>query len=193
MKNIVCVLFAGLLILSSCKKESTAVSEVSDVPVSDSVYVGNDTAVVATPAVVQNSAMDANGGNPNTIMRQNTGSATSQIPVGVQQVPQPAQVGKGMNPAHGQAGHRCDIAVGASLSTPIAKPAAVTKSTQAVTTSTTPTTIPNSPLSFNTDGKSTITTSTPTTPVVTAPGMNPPHGQDGHVCAVAVGAPLPKP
>ena len=26
----------------------------------------------------------------------------------------------------------------------------------------------------------------------TAPGMNPPHGQPGHRCDVAVGAPLPK-
>ena len=57
-----------------------------------------------------------------------------------------------------------------------------------------PTTVPNSPMNFNTDGKSTITTTTtPSTPVVTAPGMNPPHGQEGHVCSVAVGAPLPKP
>jgi len=30
------------------------------------------------------------------------------------------------------------------------------------------------------------------TPVATKPGMNPPHGQPGHVCSVAVGAPLPK-
>jgi hypothetical protein len=30
------------------------------------------------------------------------------------------------------------------------------------------------------------------TETVTAPGMNPPHGQAGHDCAVAVGAPLPK-
>ena len=30
------------------------------------------------------------------------------------------------------------------------------------------------------------------TPVQTAPGMNPPHGQQGHDCAIAVGAPLNK-
>ena len=30
------------------------------------------------------------------------------------------------------------------------------------------------------------------TPAPTQPGMNPPHGQAGHDCAVAVGAPLPK-
>jgi hypothetical protein len=36
------------------------------------------------------------------------------------------------------------------------------------------------------DGSTTVTsTSTP-------PGMNPPHGQEGHRCDIAVGAPLPK-
>ncbi len=31
------------------------------------------------------------------------------------------------------------------------------------------------------------------TPVAkTPPGMNPPHGQEGHRCEIAVGAPLPK-
>ena len=31
-----------------------------------------------------------------------------------------------------------------------------------------------------------------TTQTQTAPGMNPPHGQEGHRCDIAVGAPLPK-
>ena len=30
----------------------------------------------------------------------------------------------------------------------------------------------------------------PPTPVQIAPGMNPPHGQQGHDCAIAVGSPL---
>ncbi|MES2410959.1 MAG: hypothetical protein V4535_05895, partial [Bacteroidota bacterium] len=29
-------------------------------------------------------------------------------------------------------------------------------------------------------------------PAATAPGMNPPHGQPGHVCGTPVGSPLPK-
>ena len=36
------------------------------------------------------------------------------------------------------------------------------------------------------NGSTTIVGST------TPPGMNPPHGQEGHRCDVAVGAPLPK-
>ncbi|MEO6583584.1 MAG: hypothetical protein ABIO05_04630 [Ferruginibacter sp.] len=77
----------------------------------------------------------------------------------------------GLNPAHGQPGHRCDIAVGASLSTPVSSP-----QVQSVNTNSSPTAMP----------------------VTTAPGvlgnstakLNPPHGQPGHDCAVEVGKPL---
>lgn len=69
-----------------------------------------------------------------------------------------------MNPAHGQPGHRCDIAVGAPLNSAPAKPATTT-TTQTVTPA-------------------------PATATKTAPGMNPPHGQPGHRCDIAVGAPL---
>lgn len=76
--------------------------------------------------------------------------------------PQPASTA-GLNPAHGQPGHRCDIAVGAPLDS---KPAATSQ----------PTVINTS----NTDNK-------------VAPGMNPAHGQPGHRCDIAVGAPLNPP
>jgi hypothetical protein len=68
-----------------------------------------------------------------------------------------------LNPAHGQPGHRCDIAVGAPLDS---KPAQIT--TQQPTTVSTPQPVAQP----------------------TAPGMNPPHGQPGHRCDIAVGAPL---
>jgi hypothetical protein len=93
----------------------------------------------------------------------------------------PADVAKGMNPAHGQAGHRCDIPVGASLKTPVAKTTAPQKAS--TPTSGTVTT------SLNLDPENTNTTNTT---VATAPGMNPPHGQTGHRCDIAVGAALPK-
>ncbi len=81
----------------------------------------------------------------------------------------------GMNPAHGQPGHRCEIAVGAPLnSAPAAKPA-----------TTTPT---------NTTTQTITPTMTKTaTPTATAPGMNPAHGQPGHRCDIAVGASLNSP
>lgn len=104
-------------------------------------------------------------------------------------MPQPVKVAKGMNPAHGQPGHRCDIPVGAPLNSPVKSNLA----TNAATTPSAPYTITQTPTP--------TTTSIPaaTTPAllnpdatVTAPGMNPPHGQAGHRCDVAVGAPLPK-
>lgn len=76
------------------------------------------------------------------------------------------------NPAHGQPGHRCDIPVGASLSTPAAPTPAATQNSAPQNTATQPATIP--------------------APVVTEAGMNPPHGQENHRCDIAVGAPLPK-
>ncbi len=81
----------------------------------------------------------------------------------------PAQVAAGMNPPHGQPNHRCDIAVGAPLNSPVAKVAATAPkmSTQTVKPA---------------QGAATVT----------APGMNPPHGQPLHRCDIAVGSPLPK-
>jgi hypothetical protein len=78
-------------------------------------------------------------------------------------------VAAGLNPPHGQPGHRCDIQVGAPLnSTPGA----------AATSSATP--LPPAP----------VLPSGP--PVSTAKGLNPPHGQLGHDCSIPVGAPLKK-
>ena len=75
----------------------------------------------------------------------------------------------GMNPPHGQPNHRCDIAVGAPLnSKPV--PTATTISKQQLQPQVTMKEIPNTQK--------------------TAPGMNPPHGQPGHRCDIAVGAPL---
>ncbi|MBK7434944.1 MAG: hypothetical protein IPI66_14355 [Chitinophagaceae bacterium] len=83
----------------------------------------------------------------------------------VQTNSQPVVTAPGMNPPHGQPGHRCDIQVGAPLNS---KP-------------------PHSLFSNPTDSRH---HSTPQpVPTVTAPGMNPPHGQPGHRCDIAVGAP----
>ncbi len=81
------------------------------------------------------------------------------------------QAGSKLNPAHGQPGHNCAIAVGAPLNgapqtsspvtAPLQKTAPVTQTTVA-----------------------------PAAAVKTAPGMNPAHGQPGHRCDISVGAPL---
>jgi hypothetical protein len=92
-------------------------------------------------------------------MKANPTVTTTQAPNG--------KTPAGMNPPHGQPGHRCDIAVGAPLnSKPVTQPTA--QNVQAQPTA--------------------VITQQPTQP--TAPGMNPPHGQPGHRCDIAVGAPL---
>jgi hypothetical protein len=72
-----------------------------------------------------------------------------------------------LNPAHGEPGHRCDIAVGAPLDGAPATPAQT-----------------QSPLIQTQQPAATPATTT------VAQGMNPPHGQPGHRCDIAVGAPL---
>ena len=105
-------------------------------------------------------------------------------------------VAPGTNPPHGQPGHRCELAVGAPLnSAPATAPA--------------PGSSPASPMHVNSQGtgnveikplppgSSPLSQPAPTiTPAPaatkTAPGMNPPHGEPGHDCSIAVGAPLKK-
>lgn len=104
---------------------------------------------------VQNTTTD-----PNAQAAQNpSNSATPSLP------PSTA----GLNPAHGQPGHRCDIEVGAPLNS---KPVQ-NNTTPTITTTTNPSSV-----------------TLPPTTTQTAPGMNPQHGQPGHRCDIAVGAPL---
>jgi len=124
---------------------------------------------------------------------QMTPTAPGQIaptaPVAMQTQATPAAAG--MNPAHGQPGHRCDIAVGAPLNSPPGKTAAQQ---------------PAMTINPNQGGQQAVkmtpaATGTPsllqppasTTPTAVAPGMNPAHGQPGHRCDIAVGAPLSSP
>ena len=81
-----------------------------------------------------------------------------------------------LNPAHGQPGHRCEIAVGA----PLNSAAAPLKTTTAAATK---------PVKPAAAVETNPAVANP--PTVTAEGMNPPHGQTNHRCDIAVGAPLP--
>jgi hypothetical protein len=76
----------------------------------------------------------------------------------------------GLNPAHGQPGHRCDIQVGAPLN-----------SAPAPTTSAPPQQQPTIVMPP-------VTTTAPA--AANTAGLNPAHGQPGHRCDIAVGAPL---
>jgi hypothetical protein len=122
----------------------------------------------------------------------------------------------GLNPAHGQPGHRCDIAVGAPLTSTPAK----TQSTPATTTVTSSSAPKKNPAHGQPYHRCDISVGAPldsipaakaatTTPVVNSPAikkdmtatptytydstgaaLNPAHGMPGHDCAIAVGKPL---
>ncbi|MCE3281759.1 MAG: hypothetical protein K0Q66_496 [Chitinophagaceae bacterium] len=125
------------------------------------------------------SAAGANVSNSVNLNKQNSLVPPVATPAGTQQpvitsvpVPQPAATaGKttapGMNPPHGAPGHICGIPEGAPLSS-------------APKTTTTTSTVPPQNITIN-PVKSTKKT---------APGMNPPHGEPGHVCGIPEGAPL---
>lgn len=98
--------------------------------------------------------------------KQDLNSQTAQVPNQVQT--QVVPTAPGMNPPHGQPNHRCDIADGAPLNSP-----------KAAMPTSQPAPVPQ--------GQTSITPA-----VATKPGMNPPHGQAGHLCEITVGAPLPK-
>ena len=217
MKKIITVLFIITFSLISCKNEAESTVPKVVVPFYQVANQQNQT--VATPQLNQGQSLYPSAS------AQNTGQVQSA----------PVAVAKGMNPPHGQPGHRCDIPVGASLNTPIANtntgntPAVsntnITVPSSSVTTAKTPKGMNpphgqpghrcdisvgaplNSPIATNktvtptpppvsSNYSVTVPSTTETTtqnPVAPTPeGMNPPHGQNGHRCDVAVGAPLPK-
>jgi len=168
-----CVIAGFLASCSSSKKEEFD----SSVAVPDSL-LPKTSVTTTTPAAAQPLTP---AGMPQPLTIGNTGNVVPVTTNGQPQTITPPVINSsltspaattvatsaGMNPPHGQPGHRCDIAVGAPLNSPKA----------ATTTATVP--------------QQNIVTSTPVaTPVKTAPGMNPPHGEPGHRCDITVGAPL---
>jgi hypothetical protein len=158
MKNSALIVMFSALVCISCKNEEEI--PVSNKPVIPFTQLGNQQ--------VQQKNMQ----QPVQQTAQTTTTTT-------QQQAAPVQVAPGMNPSHGQPGHRCDIAVGAPLNSP--KGVAPATAQKPVVTQSKVISAPAAPVAA------------PTGPIAPTPeGMNPPHGQEGHVCSVAVGAPLPK-
>lgn len=119
-------------------------------------------------------ARDSVSRMPSSTMPATTPANITPINSTAQPMPAPVSAGAaGMNPEHGLPGHRCDIAVGAPLNSPPGN-APVTPQVQQA-----PAPAP------------VMTTAPASSPVPGATGkLNPPHGQPGHDCAIAVGAPL---
>jgi hypothetical protein len=176
------LIFNSLLVVSlmfvSCKKEEEAVTTTDETP--KEIIMPRVQSIPAQNYTQQPTTQNATPGQNQPVTASQT-ITPNQMPVTTK---------KGMNPPHGQPGHRCDIAVGAPLNSPPGNNQA--KAGSAITqqidpskfTTQTQTSQPAAtPAILSTDGTATTTT---------APGMNPPHGQEGHQCGIAVGAPLPK-
>lgn len=130
-------------------------------------------------------------GQPGHVCGNDSGTTTQSSSPQVQTTMQPTMqptvtktktiTPKGMNPPHGEPGHVCGTAVGAPLNSK-------TNTTKVATTT---------PAVTSGEVSKEISVGTPVpnllaAPTVTPEGMNPPHGQPGHVCGTTVGAPLPK-
>jgi len=153
-------------------------------PLNQTAAAQTQVATNATPPAVAPATPDTKGkklnpkhGEPGHRCDIAVGAPLDSKPVQVVQAttPQPVvtqvstmKVAKGMNPPHGQPNHRCDIAVGAPLNS---KPVEVktTPVSQAATQSTAE--------AGSLEAKNGIK-------------LNPKHGEPGHRCDIAVGAPL---
>lgn len=147
------IITLGMIFLACSNKSKTDGGNVTETQ-SPSVSPTNPTQIQASDPVQQNNSVV----KPTTVTTQ-PGTTNSA----------------GLNPAHGEPGHRCDIPVGSPLnSKPAQQP--VVNNSQVV-----------QPPVIQQTGTTTIPATGNTT---TAPGMNPAHGQPGHRCDIAVGAPL---
>lgn len=161
MKNIFLGLAAFSLLTVSCKKDERA------------TYIKEE-ASIQQPALAVNNT-------PKASILDQAGIKSNVQPVNSA----PPVTAPGMNPPHGQPGHRCDIPVGQPLNS---KPAQAQTTQNVVVNNNGSQTIQIDPNSLK-PGKFTVDNKTGKA-VKTAPGMNPPHGQPGHRCDIPVGQPL---
>ncbi|MCD1119063.1 hypothetical protein [Chryseobacterium turcicum] len=92
----------------------------------------------------------------------------------------------GMNPPHGQPGHKCEIPVGQPLNGAAAPVPTQSPANQNIQVN------GNNAIQIDPNSVSPgkIMPTQNSQPVKTAPGMNPPHGEPGHRCDISVGQPL---
>lgn len=158
MKNIVLGAFALSIVTVSCKKDEKPTYLKEEASVQPS-------AMAMKPAP-KTSILDQAG------IQSTSGSGMSTV------------TSAGMNPPHGQPGHRCDIPVGQPLNSAPAQGAQniAVNANQGQTVQIDPNSVQPGKFTVDANGKAKTT--------VTAKGMNPPHGEPGHRCDIPVGQPL---
>lgn len=171
--KITSLLFIITLLAVSCQKGEKASEKIST-EASDSLSVlkAEEAKMINTPVATQSQQ----------IMTTTNSANTAAVP----------ETKPGMNPPHGQPGHRCDLPVGAPLngSAPAAKQATTNQTNKTFTVS------PAGNATVTKIENSEIQTEAPK-PVAqtTLPGMegkpNPAHGETGHRCDIPVGVNLP--
>lgn len=169
--KITSLLFITTLLAVSCQKGEKASEKIS-AKASDSLSVlkAEEAKMTNTPVAAQSQQ----------VMTATNPTAATTVP----------DTKPGMNPPHGQPGHRCDIPVGAPLKG--SAPATTVPSQTTKSYSVTPTGNATVAKMENTNIQT-----TPPKPVAqtTLPGMegkpNPAHGETGHRCDIPVGVNLP--
>ena len=160
MKKISAVLLSYILFISFACSENKSSTESNEELSGQAMQVTSDTPGVQT-------AIESQTQSSPEILQQS--APVQSVPV---------NNGEKLNPAHGQPGHDCAIAVGAplnsakSIGSPAIQPA--NQNPVTVPAQSSPTmTIPNNQTPAGTPGK-----------------VNPAHGEPGHDCAKPVGSPL---
>jgi hypothetical protein len=172
MKVILSAAFLSVIVLTSCSGSSSEKEYVS--PTAATPVTGTGSPQKKNADGIEQ-LLGANAAQPGTMQAPVNIPTNATQPVAVPAAVNAAQItAAGMNPAHGQPGHRCELAVGAPLNS--APAAAATPSAQP------------QPITVNQNTPTIIPTEVKAVPA--AAGMNPAHGQPGHRCEIAVGAPL---
>ena len=131
----------------------------------------------ATTAPATNTAPPASVQQTAPASQTTTAAPPATVAPGQLSQQQPASSGAiALNPAHGQPGHDCSIPVGQPLKS---SGGGVSNGVQLTTTPT-----------QQQQQQQPITVSAPTTQPISGKKLNPAHGQPGHRCDIAVGAPL---
>lgn len=182
-------MFFGLLACNSDKtsEQTTVIENTAPSPAENSldvpplssipeIGVSQPTATIPPPSALISAGQFANSGLPlNSSAPLNTNANT------VANTAANTKSSVRLNPAHGQPGHDCAIAVGAPL-----KGSAASVPAPAPVQATAP--------NFSVEPKSVaapVQATAPNFSVNPNVKVNPAHGQPGHDCAIAVGAPLP--